>query len=280
MNVTTQQRSDDYKVTFVRSYSQANTVNSIDHVEYTSGDLVLPEAKAIANYSFTGYTVNGESKSAGDTVAITADTQILMNYELNSDATFTVTINGEATSDVAYNAKLTATSNVTGGDTAWVEKPEGANSWRLFGYGDTITFYVSESTEIKSIAKTDLGTGEYSGIDATKGYANVRVAGPFQASDTKTTFNGQYVIPEDAKLEECGLLIGKGFTDTTMLKLENVGSSEYKIIRGKSTQQTPANQFAVSINNLSGSGLYCTYVIYVKDNVTYTVYSDVKEWSK
>lgn len=80
--------STQYKVTIADSlYAK---VISIDYV--TAGaSFTLPEAAPVAYYQFTGYTVNGETKQAGEQITPTANMTIVANYEASAEAETTIT---------------------------------------------------------------------------------------------------------------------------------------------------------------------------------------------
>jgi hypothetical protein len=81
--------TSQYKVTVVSALK--SKVLNISYVN--SGDsYTLPEPTPYAYYDFTGYTVNGETKQAGDKITPTANTTITANYEMNDDADVTITL--------------------------------------------------------------------------------------------------------------------------------------------------------------------------------------------
>jgi hypothetical protein len=286
--VTIQAPSDaKNKITMIRSYDVADSPEAVQWVKYIDDGFSyqLESPTQIPNYTFTGYTVDGEAKSVGDIITPNGEVEIKACYSCNTK--FNVTLNG-ASADYSYNAKIIATTNVDSGNTVWVEKAGGSDSWRVFGYGNTISFRVSESTVINSVSESALGSGDYANLTAGAVYANARISGTMNASG-KITFIGQYVAPSDVEVVECGILVAKSIDGYDIqdddIKLENIStSSNYKLLRCKSTNHTDANQFAVAISNLSGSGkykAYATYKVSSGNTVEYvTVYSDVAvAWS-
>jgi hypothetical protein len=74
--------TSQYKITIVNSLK--SKVIAIDYVQ-SGSSYVLPEPTSYPYYEFTGYTVNGETKQAGDEITPTANTKITANYEMDED---------------------------------------------------------------------------------------------------------------------------------------------------------------------------------------------------
>lgn len=70
------------KVTFVNALR--NKTYETDYVVKGSS-LTLPEAPSVAYYEFMGYTVDGASYDAGDTVTVSKNTSVVANYEFAAD---------------------------------------------------------------------------------------------------------------------------------------------------------------------------------------------------
>ena len=118
-NETDVSQAGKYKVTYAN-----NLRNTSYKIEYVSaGDIELDEAPAIANYTFTNYTVDGATKNAGDTITISKNTVVIANYECDNEegiriyiANLNDAIDGMVSVDVNYNDKIEITK--TGLETA------------------------------------------------------------------------------------------------------------------------------------------------------------------
>ncbi|MBE6816484.1 MAG: hypothetical protein E7520_02130 [Ruminococcaceae bacterium] len=103
--------SDADKVRVTYASSLRSTAYKIEYM--SKGDLVLEEAPVLANYSFTGYTIDGANYNAGDTVSITKHTVIIANYECENEDGITIfianlggSIDGIVSFDTSYNTKV------------------------------------------------------------------------------------------------------------------------------------------------------------------------------
>ncbi|MBQ9531024.1 MAG: hypothetical protein IJR70_03015 [Eubacterium sp.] len=278
MNIYAETRTESAPnmVRISRSYSNNLEKTPVQLITFVSDSYTLPEAPAFANYSFSGYDINGEIKSANDVIAVTGDVDIKALYTFSGSADCAVNAaaleNGTGFNDsVAYNTKI----ELKGGDNAyaWVEEVS-AGKFRPFAIGSDITFFASESINLTAVTEE-----EFSAYNFTLPAVNMRRAGVLTSS-AKVTFNGQIVDP-NSKVREYGVVVAVAkngaVLDEDDLAVEKAGNYEnYDIIRAKSTQKVGANQFAIGITGLAGKDfIYKGYVIYEKTNGEFiTVYSE------
>ena len=275
------------KVTINRNFSDNDTTHGINSIDFAGSSYTLPAAHAIAYYRFDGYSFgdhDGTSNpyyQAGDTISVTnKNTIVKAMYTKVADNEYTVKVstvsgNGDVFDDSAsYNTKITASDDSA---YAWVETPDGGSA-RIFHIGSDLTFFVTDSVEVKAITKA-----QYDAAGYVVPKVNLRASGFVQtAADNgkkKLTFNGQ-VVHNNAYIVECGILVGKATTGSITnddMVLANTGAQDgYKILRAKSTQQVGANQFTIGVTtNLSGDFKYRGYAVYQVGSDIITVYSDV-----
>lgn len=126
----TADKTTSYKVTVVNALT--NRVISIDYVDASKGKFVLPAAPQIAYYKFANFTVNDKAYVAGEEIAVTGETYVMANYELDTAPTFNLDIMFDAGDneivglyyeDAMFNNKIAITQE---GLEHFVSKKEGA----------------------------------------------------------------------------------------------------------------------------------------------------------
>ena len=254
------------KITVVNDFQNDNyTVQQINYVNDTYN---LPVKHIIVGYDFVGYFI-GDDEVTGTITDIDKDITICARYELKADNQYSVVVKA-LNGDTLYNKEADEyNTKVSISDTdayGWVERILGTDEYRPFCIGSELTFFVSESTEIKAVNKTD-----YENVCASEPNVNIRqnalVTSTFDQG-TKTHFTGQLINPaaDDIQILEYGYLIGvegNSLPDESELTVGNSGAgADYRIIRAKSTHLVGSNQFAIGIKNLSGSVIYRGYVVY------------------
>ena len=265
----------NHRVTVSRRYSD-NEKRPKMLETFVDSSYTLPEAPAIAFYTFSGYTVGNESYNPGDTIDITEDTEIFAEYTLSETLSCAVNIDGEAGFGAAYNDRV----NLEGDEDtyAWLELDKTNNTFKPFYIGKDVSFYVTESITLKKVSQEEFNSGNYR-LPAI----NIRQDGAYVIYNDgvkKVTFNGQQVTDGSYEIAEYGILLGKansgGSITESDVVLENIGTSdEYTLIRFKSTKNVGANQFTIGVKNLSGEFIYKGYLTYKLANGEYiTVYSD------
>ncbi|MBQ9532164.1 MAG: LamG domain-containing protein [Eubacterium sp.] len=266
---------DNYRVTVSRKYSDSDKEPKMLET-FTKGEYTLPEAPAIAFYTFGGYTVGDNSYNPGDIINITKDTIIYANYNLSETLSCAVNIDGETGFTAGYNDKISLSGN---DDTyAWLELDKKNNTFKPFYIGKDLTFFVTESITLKKVTEEEFISGKYK-LPAI----NVRQNGAYITNADgvkKVVFNGQFVSDGSYEIAEYGILLGKanaeGDIEKSDVVLENIGvSDEYTLTRFKSTKNVGANQFTIGVKNLSGDAIYKGYIIYKLANGEFlTVYTD------
>ncbi len=280
VNVYAHQRTGatPYKLTIKRHYNnQAN--EPIQLIDFVSS-YTLPAAPAIANYTFDGYTVGNATKYPDDEITLSGDTEIIANYTFNGEANCAVSAtaleNGTGFSNsVAYNTRIA----LRGGDNAygWVEliKDGTGTNWRPFYIGANPVYYATESTTLKAVTKAEFD--EYAFRLPT---INIKQSDALISSG-KTVFNGQLVYNNLDDIIEYGILVANSKSDSYVLDerdvvLENSGANEnFNVRRCKSTKRVGANQFTISVGNLSGEIVYRGYIIHNTSNGLITEYTDI-----
>lgn len=275
------------KVTYVNGLK--NKVTDTDYVS-TGSQITLPEAPAVAYYSFTGYKVDGVNYQPGAKVTVSQATTIVANYELDQPEQFTITVineNGEFDSrdiTASYNEKIDL--SVSGAyvwtvlsmddlDT-WYNDPESAPGVeKVLAYGENYSFFANDNVAIVCYTEDgfqeeiDLGTVDTLHLDENGSSVTLRES--LVDADTKWSIIGTYAIPAGATLVENGILFSKN--QSADLKMSNVDSST--VYRFKSSQHTVGNQFVISIKKPAAATpvKYQAYTIYELNGKQYTVVS-------
>ena len=229
---------------------------------------------------FNGYIIGGETKQAGESIALSEDSEITASYTFNGSADCAVKAtaleNGTGfNNSVAYNTKI----ELKGGDNAyaWVELiKDGKNTnYRPFYIGADLVFYTTESITLTAVTREEFESFGFTIPTINNKQSNALV------SSGKTVFNGQIVYNDFEDVVEYGILIGKAndeeyeFSEDELV-LENSGTkADYSIRRCKSTKLVGANQFTIRVSNLSGNIAYRGYIIHRTENGLITEYTDV-----
>ena len=294
---------------------------TIDGTDYNAGDTVTisKNTVVIANYEYTAselvfavYNMNGSISGAGDFTAA-YNNKVELSFEGLSAQTPVVTIEDEEISIARKNRnykndEIYAYTVISGEDNMekfdeYVEyrepddygfvqgttELEGVES--VLAYGDTYTFYASESMYIIPYTEeefiTAMGLSEEPDADKTA-YINVDyvddngatvfASSSFVHAGTKLSVVSNYTLPDGCELVEAGILFKAtkdGNVPTDDITLKTVGSNG--VVRMKSTQHTVGNQFVISpiqvTTALKGKTInakYVAYVTYSKDGATYT----------
>ena len=264
-----------HQVSVYRKYSDNNS-KPLSLTTYVSDSYTLPEASAFPFYTFTGYSIGNNTYSEGETVNITADTEIYANYEKNDNLDCAINIVGESGISATYNQKISLTGDEN--TYAWLELNKSTNVFKPFYIGRDVTFFATETITLKKVTEE-----EFNSLNCSIPSINIRQDGAFvTVSDNvkKVYFNGQVVNDGTYEIAECGIILGKakegGSITADDVCLENIDTSEqYTLYRFKSTKPVGANQFSIGVKNLSGDVVYKGYVTYkLQMNQFLTVYTD------
>ena len=258
------------KLTIKREYSDSEST-PVQLIDFVSGEYTLPSAPNLAFYNFDGYYMNGERVSSS--ITVDEDTEIIARYvAAPGKEAYTISYGGEDIS-ASYNEKITLRGNNS--TYGWLEAKSGGG-YRPFYIGKDVSFLATESGAFRAV---DEATFE----SYTLPVINLRQSGALATTvdaKTKVTFNGQYVAQSELKILEYGILAGKskreGFElDNSNVVLDNAGNfDDYSLLRAKSTTNVGANQFTISINNLTGDIAYRGYIVYQNENGIQIAYGD------
>ena len=277
--------TEQKKVKIIRKYGDAAITDKspVQLVDYlNSGDsFTLPAAPAIALYTFDGYYIGETKYAAGASVTISEDTDIIARYTVASGAD--CAINAKDVSGASHNSTVSYNTKVElqGGEGtyAWVEEADSTGThFRPFFIGANVSFYASESTNLKAVTKAEFDEYKFS-LPAV----NLRKSG-VTVVDGKKTFNAQ-IVPAGANVQEYGILIAApsganplAYIDETKVVIENSGSHSsegYSVLRAKSTKLVGANQFTIAVNSLPNGYVYRGYLIYADSaGKLHNVYSE------
>ncbi len=281
INIYAHQRTNEkpYKLTIKRAYSNLSN-EPVQLIDFVSSSYTLPAAPAIANYTFNGYKVGNQLKQPNTTITLTEDTQITADYTFSGEANCAVSAtpleNGTGFSNsVAYNTRIA----LKGGDNAygWVElvKDGKGTNWRPFYLGANPVYYATESITLKAVTKTEFDEYAFK-LPAI----NIKQSGAIISSG-KTIFNGQLVYNDLEDVVEYGILVASSTNpvyelDERDVVVENSGvNSDFVVRRCKSTKLVGANQFTISVGNLSGEIVYRGYIIHNTSKGLITEYTDI-----
>ncbi|MBR4240765.1 MAG: hypothetical protein IKR97_00935, partial [Eubacterium sp.] len=269
------------KVTVKRKYKGDSTKSPIVCVDYVGSSYTLPASQVIPGYTFNGYTYENGGEIEGSTASISGNTVIIANYsQSESVQKYDVVVKDErgkvidgydftGSNAVPYNTKVEVSYPNAAG---WVERVDGKD--RLFHIGSDLTFFVTESHEIRAITSLDGYT--YPVINIKN---SAPIVTPVDGGKKKIIFNAQ-VISGSANVLEYGILLARNETSDSELVVENAGSTT-GILRAKSTKLVGADQFTISVTTASSGTVsyraYATYQVGEGESAEIiTVYTDVK----
>ena len=278
--------SGQKRVKIIRQYGNTATTDKspIQVVDYVNSgsNYTLPDAPAIAYYTFDKYYIGETGYAEKASVPISDDTEIIARYTENAGAEYAITateLTGGTgySGSAAYNTKI----ELKGGTNAyaWIEESDSTGMhYRPFYIGSDVTFFATESTNLKAVTKDEFDNVYKFNLPAV----NLRKSGVTLVNG-KTTFNAQ-IVPNGVNVQEYGILIAAptgsspaASIDETKVILENSGShpSEgYSILRAKSTNLVGAKQFTIGVNSLPNGYVYRGYMIYSdSDGTLHNVYS-------
>ena len=277
INVSLKTEEDGCRVSIIRNYSD-NERTPISRVDYVENSFTVPNASALPYYTFSGYTLNGESISAGDVINVDGDITIIANYTAAEGLPFAIDVESDSIDGLSasYNDTVSLEGNA---DTfAWLEKKANGAGYKPFYIGKDVSFFATEEITLKPVTEAEFEAGGY-----TLPNINVRQSGTYVIETDgkkKVSFNGQFVTDGSFEISEYGILLGKATSNGTIaaedVVLENIGNSEnYTLTRFKSTKDVGAHQFTIAVNGLSGDVIYKGYISYKNEQgITVTVYTD------
>ena len=277
LNITVKTRNNGAKVTIYRAYND-NDRTPVSIIDYTSS-FTVPNASVLPYYTFTGYTMNGESISSGTVLNdLSEDVVIYANYEAAAGLPFAINVEDDSIAGTSASYNDGVSFKGKSGTYAWLEKIGDTESYRPFYIGRDVAFFATESTTLKPVTEEEFTDGGYDVPNI-----NLRQSGTY-VIDTdgkkRVTFNGQFVTDGVYTISEYGVLLGKaaegGSIRAADVAVDNVGvNSAYSVTRFKSTKDVGAHQFTMSITGLSGEVIYKGYITYTNAlGTAVTVYTE------
>ncbi len=217
-------------------------------------------------FDFLGWS----AKASGATVEDVVDFETATFSENTSlypvfkaqDITYTLKV-GSQTEQKAPQSSVTVTADPMEGKQFVGWKDANGN---IVSYDSTYTFIITGDTTL---------TAYYEQVDSeVVKEPTIVIAQPTYEDITggyKMSFYFNYTVPEDCKLVDIGIIRKKGDYAADGITLETDGISQYSVLSKLGSE----GQFYYTKSNYYGTGHTVTgYMIYEKNGIRYTVYSD------
>ena len=218
-------------------------------------------------FDFLGWSAKASGATAADVVdfetATFSENTSLYPVFKAQDITYTLTVVGLQTEQKAPQSSVTVTADPIEGKQFVGWKDANGN---IVSYDSTYTFIITGDTTLTAcyeqadsviVKEPTIIIGEPTYEDITGGY--------------KMSFYFNYTVPEDCKLVDIGIIRKKGDYEADGITLETVGVSQYSVLSKLGSE----GQFYYTKSNYYGTGHTVTgYMIYEKNGIRYTVYSD------
>ena len=218
-------------------------------------------------FDFLGWSAKASGATAEDVVdfetATFSENTSLYPVFKAQDITYTLTVVGLQTEQKAPQSSVTVTADPIEGKQFVGWKDANGN---IVSYDSTYTFIITGDTTLEAyyeqadsviVKEPTIIIGEPTYEDITGGY--------------KMAFYFNYTVPEDCKLVDIGIIRKKGDYAADGITLETVGVSQYSVLSKLGRE----GQFYYTKSNYYGIGHTVTgYMIYEKNGIRYTVYSD------
>lgn len=239
-----------------------------------SQKLVLGEGKITTTvnaptkvgFDFLGWSAKASGATAEDVVdfktATFSENTSLYPVFKAQNITYTLTV-GSQTEQKAPQSSVTVTADPIEGKQFVGWKDANGN---IVSYDSTYTFIITGDTTLEAyyeqayseVVKEPMITiAQPTYEDITGGY--------------KMAFYFNYTVPEDCKLVDIGIIRKKGDHKADGITLETDGISQYSVLSKLGSE----GQFYYTKSNYYGTGHTVTgYMIYEKNGIRYTVYSD------
>lgn len=217
-------------------------------------------------FEFLGWSAKASGATAEDVVdfetATFSENTSLYPVFKAQDITYTLTV-GLQTEQKAPQSSVTVTADPIDGKQFVGWKDANGN---IVSYDSTYTFIITGDTTLEAyyeqadsevVKEPTITMGEPTYEDITGGY--------------KMAFYFNYTVPEDCKLVDIGIIRKKGDHEADGITLETDGISQYSVLSKLGSE----GQFYYTKSNYYGTGHTVTgYMIYEKNGIRYTVYSD------
>ena len=217
-------------------------------------------------FDFLGWSAKASGATAEDVVdfetATFSENTSLYPVFKAQDITYTLTV-GLQTEQKAPQSSVTVTADPIEGKQFVGWKDANGN---IVSYDSTYTFIITGDTTLEAYY-------EQADSEVVK-EPTITIAQPTYKDITggyKMAFYFNYTVPEDCKLVDIGIIRKKGDYAADGITLETDGVSQYSVLSKLGRE----GQFYYTKSNYYGTGHTVTgYMIYEKNGIRYTVYSD------
>ena len=218
-------------------------------------------------FDFLGWSAKASGATAEDVVdfetATFSENTSLYPVFKAQDIMYTLTVVGLQTEQKVPQSSVTVTADPIEGKQFVGWKDANGN---IVSYDSTYTFIITGETTL---------TACYEQVDSeVVKEPTIIIAQPTYEDITggyKMAFYFNYTVPEDCKLVDIGIIRKKGDHEADGITLETDGVSQYSVLSKLGSE----GQFYYTKSNYYGTGHTVTgYMIYEKNGIRYTVYSD------
>ena len=266
VKVKTDEGADIAYVT-VSFYHQSGKL--LDSRKVVSGEgkiTATVNAPTKVGFDFLGWSAKASGATAEDVVdfetATFSENTSLYPVFKAQDITYTLTV-GSQTEQKTPQSSVTVTADPIDGKQFVGWKDANGN---IVSYDSTYTFIITGDTTLSAyyeqadsvvVKEPTITIAQPTYEDITGGY--------------KMAFYFNYTVPEDCKLVDIGIIRKKGDHKADGITLETDGVSQYSVLSKLGSE----GQFYYTKSNYYGTGHTVTgYMIYEKNGIRYTVYSD------
>ena len=267
VKVKTDEGADIAYVT-VSFYHQSGKL--LDSRKVVSGEgkiTTTVNAPTKVGFDFLGWSAKASGATAEDVVdfetATFSENTGLYPVFKAQDIMYTLTVVGLPAEQKAPQSSVTVTADPIEGKQFVGWKDVNGN---IVSYDSTYTFIITGDTTLTAyyeqanceiVKEPTIIIGEPTYEDITGGY--------------KMAFYFNYTVPEDCKLLDVGIIRKKGDYEADGITLETDGISQYSVLSKLGSEE----QFYYTKSNYYGTGhTVAGYLVYEKDGIRYTVYSD------
>ena len=218
-------------------------------------------------FDFLGWSAKASAATAEDVVdfetATFSENTSLYPVFKAQDITYTLTVVGLQTEQKAPQSSVTVTADPIEGKQFVGWKDANGN---IVSYDSTYTFIITGDTTLEAYY-------EQADSEVVK-EPTIIIAQPTYEDITggyKMSFYFNYTVLEDCKLVDIGIIRKKGDYAADGITLETDGISQYSVLSKLGSE----GQFYYTKSNYYGTGHTVSgYMIYEKNGIRYTVYSD------
>ena len=267
VKVKTDEGADIAYVT-VSFYHQSGKL--LDSRKVVSGEgkiTATVNAPTKVGFDFLGWSAKASGATAEDvvdfeTATFSENTSLYPVFKAQA-ITYTLTVVGLQTEQKAPQSSVTVTADPIDGKQFVGWKDANGN---IVSYDSTYTFIITGDTTLSAYY-------EQADSEVVK-EPTITIAQPTYEDITggyKMAFYFNYTVPEDCKLVDIGIIRKKGDHKADGITLETDGVSQYSVLSKLGSE----GQFYYTKSNYYGTGHTVTgYMIYEKNGIRYTVYSD------